>query len=99
MKKDKSAEQKPKGIKKTFVINNKLGLHARPAALFVQTANQFNADVEVRKSREKVNGKSIMGIMTLAAEAGSIIHVTITGADAPEAMAALEKLISSDFGE
>lgn len=99
MKKDKPVKQKTKAIRKTFVIKNKLGLHARPAALFVQTANQFTSDVEVRKTREKVNGKSIMGIMTLAAGVGSIINVTIKGPDAFEAMAAIEKLIAGNFGE
>ncbi len=86
-------------IEKTFTINNKLGLHARPAALFVQTSNRFESDVEVTKDGETVNGKSIMGIMTLAAGMGSQIHVKITGADAKEAMEALEDLFDKNFGE
>ena len=86
-------------FEKKFVIKNKLGLHARPAALFVQTANRFDCDVEVRKGREKVNGKSIMGIMTLAAGTGSAIAVTTSGRDAAQAMEEIEKLIASNFGE
>ena len=86
-------------VEKKFVIKNKLGLHARPAALFVQTANKFNADIEVRKGRENVNGKSIMGIMTLAAGLGTAITVKATGADAQEAIDALNKLFEENFGE
>lgn len=88
-----------KVFEKRFVIKNKLGLHARPAALFVQTANRFDCDVEVRKGREKVNGKSIMGIMTLAAGIGAAITVTTSGKDAAKAMDELTKLIKSNFGE
>lgn len=90
---------KKQGLEKKFVIKNKLGLHARPAALFVQTAARFDCDIEVRKGREKVNGKSIMGIMTLAAGTGSAIIVTASGKDAAQAMEEIEKLIMSDFGE
>ena len=82
-----------------FVIRNKLGLHARPAALFVQTANKFQSDVEVRKGKEKVNGKSIMGIMTLAIGPGTLITVRTEGADAVKAMVELGKLINGNFGE
>lgn len=86
-------------VEKTFVIGNKLGLHARPAAVFVQTANRFEASVEVQKEDLKIDGKSIMGIMTLAAEMGSSITVRVTGKDAEAAMEALAKLIESNFGE
>ena len=86
-------------IERVFVIGNKLGLHARPAAVFVQTANRFEASVEVQKEDIKTDGKSIMGIMTLAAEMGSSIAVRVTGKDAAEAMEALAKLIGSNFGE
>jgi phosphocarrier protein HPr len=82
-----------------FVIGNKLGLHARPAAVFVQTANRFEAAVEVQKEDLKIDGKSIMGIMTLAAEMGSSITVRAIGKDAGAAMEALAKLIESNFGE
>ena len=86
-------------VERTFVIGNKLGLHARPAAVFVQTANRFEASVEVEKEDLKIDGKSIMGIMTLAAEMGSSILVRTTGKDAAEAMEALARLIESNFGE
>ncbi len=86
-------------IEKKFEIRNKQGLHARPAALFVQTANQFAAQVEITKDNEVVSGKSIMGIMTLAAEAGSLITVKIQGPDAALAMKAIENLFETNFGE
>jgi len=86
-------------LEKKFVIKNKLGLHARPAALFVQTANRFGCDIEVCKGREKVNGKSIMGIMMLAAGQGSRITVRVTGGDAAQALAEFDKLFSTNFGE
>ena len=86
-------------IEKEFEIRNKQGLHARPAALFVQTANQFESEIEIFKDENVVSGKSIMGIMTLAAEAGSRIKVQIVGADAEDAMTAIEKLFESNFGE
>jgi len=84
---------------KRFIIRNKLGLHARPAALFVQTSNRFNCDVFVIKGKQKVNGKSIMGIMTLAAGNGSALTVCTEGDDASEAMIELTKLITNNFGE
>lgn len=86
-------------IERVFVIGNKLGLHARPAAIFVQTANRFESSVEVQKEDLQIDGKSIMGIMTLAAEMGSSIIVRISGKDAAAAMDALARLIESNFGE
>ena len=86
-------------LEKTFVIGSKLGLHARPAAIFVQTANRFESLVEVQKEDQKIDGKSIMGIMTLAAEMGSSITVRVTGKDAAASMEALTKLIESNFGD
>ena len=86
-------------IEKTFVIGGKLGLHARPAAIFVQTANRFESSVEVQKEDMKIDGKSIMGIMTLAAEMGSSITVRVTGKDALASMEALTRLLESNFGE
>jgi len=86
-------------VERTFVIGNKLGLHARPAAIFVQTANRFESSVEVQKEDLKIDGKSIMGIMTLAAEMGASIIVRTTGKDALAALDALAKLIESNFGE
>ena len=85
--------------KATLLIQNRLGLHARPAALFVQTANRFKSEIEVQKGREKVNGKSIMGIMTLAAGRGSQITIRATGSDAAKALASLTQLIRNNFGE
>ena len=96
-KRRKPIGQEP--VERIFVIGNKLGLHARPAAVFVQTANRFEASVEVQKEDLKVDGKSIMGIMTLAAEMGSSITVRVTGKDAAAAIEALAKLIESNFGE
>jgi phosphocarrier protein len=93
----KKLKQEP--VERTFVIGSKMGLHARPAAVFVQTANRFEASVEIQKEDLKVDGKSIMGIMTLAAEMGSSITVRVTGKDAALAMEALAKLIESNFGE
>lgn len=90
---------KKKVFEKKFVIENKLGLHARPAALLVQTANKFKCEVEIQKGRQKVNGKSIMGIMTLAAGAGTPITVRTSGEDAEMALAEIDKLITGQFGE
>lgn len=85
--------------KVTLIIQNRLGLHARPAALFVQMANRFKSEIEVTKGRTKVNGKSIMGIMTLAAGRGCQISIQATGPDAVKAIAGLTKLIRANFGE
>lgn len=84
---------------KTFVIKNRLGLHARAAAQLVQTANRFRSDVLVEKEGLEVNGKSIMGILMLAAPQGSKILVTIKGEDQLNAMAAIGRLIEDGFGE
>lgn len=95
------SEELPKPVfaEKKFTVSNKLGLHARPAALFVQTANRFTCEVTVRKGRQKVNGKSIMGIMTLAVQQGASIIVRAEGPEAEEAMAEISRLIESNFGE
>ncbi len=90
---------KKKYLEKKFTIQNKQGLHARPAALLVQTANKFRCEVEVIKGREKVNGKSIMGIMTLAAGAGTAITVRTAGDDAQAALDEISRLIEGNFGE
>lgn len=91
--------EKKKLVERQFEIRNKQGLHARPAALFVQTANQYECEIDVIKDDNTVNGKSIMGIMTLAAEAGSMVTVQARGADAGEALDAIQKLFESNFGE
>ena len=90
---------KKSNFEKKFTIQNKQGLHARPAALLVQTANKFSCDVEIQKGREKVNGKSIMGIMTLAAGAGTNITIRTSGDDAQAAMEEITRLIETNFGE
>ena len=93
------AQKKKNQYEKKFIIRNKLGLHARPAALFVQLANRFKCEVEVVKGHERVNGKSIMGIMTLAAGNGAPITVRTTGEDALEALTEIAGLIENNFGE
>jgi len=84
-------------VEKTVVIKNKQGLHARPAALFVQIANKFDSDVMVSKGKAKVNGKSIMGIMMLEAGRGSKVTITTKGEDAQQAITELENLLLSDI--
>ena len=83
----------------TFTIRNRLGLHARAAALLVKTANGFNANIMIEKDGVEVNGKSIMGILMLAASRGAKITVRVEGNDAPEALQTLGKLIENKFGE
>ena len=84
---------------KEFLVSNKLGIHARPAALFVKTANRFECDIFVEKDGEKVNGKSIMGLMMLAAGPGSSIRLSAHGHDAHRAVLELEALMSRKFDE
>ena len=84
---------------KDFQIANKLGIHARPAALFVKTATRFTCDIFVEKDGEKVNGKSIMGLMMLAAGPGSKLTVHAQGHDASQALAEIETLIKRKFDE
>jgi phosphotransferase system HPr (HPr) family protein len=81
-------------LRKKVIVKNKLGLHARPAALFVQTANKFDSHIIVEKDKERVNGKSIMGILTLGVEQGSSIIIEAEGQDAQRAMLELERLVS-----
>ncbi len=80
-------------------IQNKLGLHARPAMQFVDIANQFQASIRVCKSDQEVDGKSIMQMMMLAATAGTALKIVADGDDAAGALDALEKLINNRFGE
>ena len=86
-------------LEKDLTIRNKMGMHARPAAQFVKRASKYQCDVWVEKDDEPVNGKSIMGLMMLAAGRGETIKVITDGADAEAAMADLEELISSGFGD
>lgn len=82
-----------------FEIVNKLGLHARASALFVKTASKFTSDVKLARESVEVNGKSIMGIMMLAAAKGTKIRLTVEGADEEEAMQSIGALIIDGFGE
>jgi phosphocarrier protein len=80
-------------------IANKFGLHARPAAEFVKLANRYASEIWVRKDDVEVSGKSIMGVMMLAAEHGSTIVIRAAGADSGDALEALQSLVSNRFGE
>ncbi len=84
---------------RTFLIINNLGLHARAAAQLVQIANRYHCEIHVEKDGMQVNGKSIMGVLTLAAAKGTQITVTCEGADEVAAMEALAKVIEAGFGE
>lgn len=86
-------------IKKEFTIRNRLGLHARAAAQLVKTANRFRAEITIEKDGVEVNGKSIMGLLMLAAPQGSRIAVKTAGDEAEAAMTTLGQLIDDGFGE
>ena len=86
-------------LTREFTITNKLGLHARPAAMFVKVSSAHKAEIWVEKDDEQVNGKSIMGLMMLAAGYGSKLTVTAEGQDAEQAMAQIAALIESGFSE
>jgi phosphocarrier protein HPr len=86
-------------IEKDVPIINRLGLHARPAAMFVRIASRYRSEVWVAKEGEEVNGKSIMGLMMLAAGQGSNLRIRCEGPDAAKAMEELEQLISARFNE
>lgn len=86
-------------IQKELKIINRLGLHARPAALIAQTAAGFACEIELTKDNVTINAKSIMGVMMLAAEFGSSIRITTNGSDEVQAAEALEKLFSDKFNE
>lgn len=82
---------------RTITIKNKQGLHARPAALFVQIANKFNSEITIAKGKTRVNGKSIMGIMMLEAGYGTKVVIAANGDDAEQALNELEKVLLSDI--
>jgi phosphocarrier protein HPr len=86
-------------IEKDITIVNRLGLHARPAAMFVRISSRYRAEVWVAKEGEEVNGKSIMGLMMLAAGQGSTLHIRCEGPDADKAIKELEELIKAKFNE
>lgn len=81
-------------IKKEFEIFNKVGLHARPAALFVQTASKFKSQISIEKDNKTVNGKSIMGVLTLGAAFGDKVIVIIDGADENDAIEAIQEFFN-----
>ena len=95
-----SAKKAPEGfLTKELTILNKSGIHARPAAMFVKVANRYGSDIFVEKDGEKINGKSIMGLMMLAAGPGSKVTLNVKGADAAAAISELEALVQRKFEE
>jgi phosphocarrier protein len=97
-----SSARKPGGkqtAQRELVVVNKLGIHARPAALFVKTANRFTSNVLVEKDGEQINGKSIMGLMMLAAGPGSKVIVICEGEDCHQALDEIEALVKRKFDE
>jgi len=83
----------------TLTINHEVGLHARPASLFVQTAAKFTSEIEVTHGEATVNAKSILDILTLGAHKGAEIKISAEGEDAAEALSSLEELVMNNFGE
>lgn len=83
-------------IKKKLIVKNKQGLHARPAALFVQVANKFDSRITLKRDQEEVNGKSIMGILMLGAEQGTEVLLEVDGDDASDALAELERILNNE---
>jgi phosphotransferase system HPr (HPr) family protein len=83
----------------TLTVRHKVGLHARPAALFVQTAKQFKCDIHVSHDQRQTNAKSILGVLGLGASQGTVITISAEGEDADQALAALEALVKDNFGE
>jgi phosphocarrier protein HPr len=86
-------------VVKQVILTNKLGMHARPAAMFVKIVAKFQSDIFVEKDGEQVNGKSIMGLMMLAAGCGSKLKITAQGEDAEKVVSEIEKLILRKFDE
>jgi phosphocarrier protein HPr len=86
-------------VEKTVIIKNRAGIHARPAALLVQTANRFTANIYLEKDGEQINGKSIMGILTLAGTYNTPIKIIADGADEQEALQAIGRLFENKFEE
>src|SRR5438105_8900901 len=95
----KKPSDKHSAVTRELVVRNKLGIHARPAAMFVKVANRFQCNIFVEKDGEKVNGKSIMGLMMLAAGPGSRITVHVEGDDGMAALTELEALMKRKFDE
>jgi phosphocarrier protein len=94
-----SADPSRDGLQRDVTIVNRAGMHARPAAEFVKTAGRFSADITVAKDGLEVNGKSIMGVLMLAAEQGSSLRISARGEDALDALDALAELVDGGFQE
>ena len=94
-----SSDNSGQPLAQELVVQNKMGIHARPAAMIVRITNKFKADVFVEKDDEQVNGKSIMGLMMLAAGKGSNVKFSATGADAAAMLAELDQLFERKFDE
>ena len=86
-------------LTKEFIIKNKVGLHARPASVLVQTANRFNSNSFIEKDGRKVSAKSILGVLSLGAERDASIIVEVDGSDEESAMKSIEELIANKFGD
>src|SRR5688500_7280505 len=95
----RKSDGKTKELVRELIVSNKLGVHARPAAMFVKIANKFDSEIFVEKDGETVNGKSIMGLMMLAAGPGSKLRVTANGHDASQALNEIEALMKRKFDE
>lgn len=85
-------------LEKEITIKSPQGLHARPAAMFVQIASKYNVEISISKDGQKVNGKSIMGILTLGAQVGSVVKIEVDGDDAEKLLAEIEDLLVTDEG-
>ena len=94
-----SERDKPEVLRRSFEIKNKLGLHARAATVFIETIKNFDAAIRVTKDEQEVDGKSIIGLLMLAAVPGSLIDVSACGPDAEAALDAIAALIDRRFGE
>lgn len=86
-------------ITQEIKITNRLGLHARPAAMVAQTASNFDCDIKIAKNQVEINAKSIMGVMMLAAEYGSVLRLSFNGKDEKEACSAIMRLFTENFNE
>jgi len=96
---EKSTTAAAKTLTKELLVQNKMGIHARPAAMIVRVTNKFKSEVYVEKDEEQVNGKSIMGLMMLAAAKGSTVKFVASGLDAEQMLADLEALFAKKFDE
>jgi phosphocarrier protein HPr len=83
----------------TLIVENEVGLHARPASVFVRTASGFSSDITVSHGEKSVNAKSILSVLTLGAHKGAVVVVNAKGEDAGEALSALKDLVDNNFGE